>query len=519
MALLDDADFIITHIRHSCVTSDDTGMSELVIVNEDDEIITKKAKKCITKLYNSSEDRMFQKYSQSLDISATPSLSLRSKSLTKIEKDKNSKEHKLKCRNVTWKDKPRDLSDDEMAEMFKKYDKPFKAPNQSILALLLEQVGNVDNPFKDYCKFDGEGNVGEAATKKINIYFTMLPEGENGIPMTIIVTGDNACVQDAIGLALWKYTNEGRKPPLKSNSAHGYALHIAEDDGEVDMDFPALDPKESIFRFGFTSLALVEKETPEEQKKKNIVVKVYLPFNGFSSVQVDRLDVPMKDILDKMMRKRRLKKTGPEYILEKKSEPRVTIDLSRTLESMGTLEFCLIRQNSKRSQDKEEDIAGTSSIQASLASHQYKSYRVNMFHKFRANTEIQLGIYGEKIEIDPVVHQRTSKFWSKQKPVSFDIDLVVACEKIGEPNKHNNRQAFRIVRFSANTYKYTDFDGPTDITDEIVTKITNIIESRSGIYRKEYLDLAAERGEKAYKAKRGTSLSSLSISSIVNSLQ
>ena len=25
MALLDDADFIITHIRHSCVTSDDTG--------------------------------------------------------------------------------------------------------------------------------------------------------------------------------------------------------------------------------------------------------------------------------------------------------------------------------------------------------------------------------------------------------------------------------------------------------------------------------------------------------------
>ena len=36
-----------------------------------------------------SEDRIFQKYSQSLDISATPSLSLRSKSLTKIEKDKN----------------------------------------------------------------------------------------------------------------------------------------------------------------------------------------------------------------------------------------------------------------------------------------------------------------------------------------------------------------------------------------------------------------------------------------------
>ena len=51
-----------------------------------------------------------------------------------------------------------------------------------------------------------------------------------------------------------------------------YSLHIAEDDGEVDMDFPALDNKEPISKFGFTKLALVEREIPKTPPKSSIVV-------------------------------------------------------------------------------------------------------------------------------------------------------------------------------------------------------------------------------------------------------
>ena len=35
MALLDDPAFIISHLRHSFITSDDTGMCEMAIMNED----------------------------------------------------------------------------------------------------------------------------------------------------------------------------------------------------------------------------------------------------------------------------------------------------------------------------------------------------------------------------------------------------------------------------------------------------------------------------------------------------
>lgn len=38
-----------------------------------------------------------------------------------------------------------------------------------------------------------------------------------------------------------------------------FALHIAEDDGEVDWDFPCLDPHETVAKFGFSYLALVQR--------------------------------------------------------------------------------------------------------------------------------------------------------------------------------------------------------------------------------------------------------------------
>ena len=39
--------------------------------------------------------------------------------------------------------------------------------------------------------------------------------------------------------------------------------------------------------------------------------------------------------------------TGQAYNLEKQSEPGISVDLDSTLASMDTLEFCLVRENSK----------------------------------------------------------------------------------------------------------------------------------------------------------------------------
>lgn len=44
---------------------------------------------------------------------------------------------------------------------------------------------------------------------------------------------------------------------LNSAPVSQYSLFIAEDDGSPDADFPCLEPKEVVGKFGFTTLALV----------------------------------------------------------------------------------------------------------------------------------------------------------------------------------------------------------------------------------------------------------------------
>ena len=59
-----------------------------------------------------------------------------------------------------------------------------------------------------------------------------------------------------------------------SENTDMYCLHIAEDDGEVDTDFPSLDSREPVSKFGFTKLAIVEKDIPTHRNKSSFIVTV-----------------------------------------------------------------------------------------------------------------------------------------------------------------------------------------------------------------------------------------------------
>lgn len=49
-----------------------------------------------------------------------------------------------------------------------------------------------------------------------------------------------------------------------------YGLYITEDDGEVDWAFPCLDPRETISKFEFTTLGLIEMK-PSDRARHNAV--------------------------------------------------------------------------------------------------------------------------------------------------------------------------------------------------------------------------------------------------------
>lgn len=70
-----------------------------------------------------------------------------------------------------------------------------------------------------------------------------------------------------------------------SDNVSAYCLHIAEDDGEVDTDFPPLDSNEPIHKFGFSTLALVEKySSPGLTSKESLFVRMWVLLALFLSV-------------------------------------------------------------------------------------------------------------------------------------------------------------------------------------------------------------------------------------------
>ncbi|XP_037347858.1 target of rapamycin complex 2 subunit MAPKAP1 isoform X4 [Talpa occidentalis] len=476
MAFLDNPTIILAHIRQSHVTSDDTGMCEMVLIDHDVDLEKIHPPSMPgdsgSEIQGSNGETQGYVYAQSVDITSSWDFGIRRRSNTaqRLERLRKERQNQIKCKNVQWKERNSKQSAQELKSLFEKKSLKEKPPNsgkQSMLSVRLEQCPlQLNNPFNEYSKYDGKGHVGTTATKKIDVYLPLHSSQDRLLPMTV-VTMASARVQDLIGLICWQYTSEGREPKLNDNVS-AYCLHIAEDDGEVDTDFPPLDSNEPIHKFGFSTLALVEKySSPGLTSKESLFVRINAA-HGFSLIQVDNTKVTMKEILLKAVKRRK----GSQKISGSRAD--------------GVFE-----------EDSQIDIA---TVQDMLSSHHYKSFKVSMIHRLRFTTDVQLGISGDKVEIDPVTNQKAStKFWIKQKPISIDSDLLCACDLAEE--KSPSHAIFKLTYLSNHDYKHLYFESDAATVNEIVLKVNYILESRASTARADYF------AQKQRKLNRRTSFS------------
>ncbi|XP_021565811.1 target of rapamycin complex 2 subunit MAPKAP1 isoform X2 [Carlito syrichta] len=476
MAFLDNPTIILAHIRQSHVTSDDTGMCEMVLIDHDVDLEKIHPPSMPgdsgSEIQGSNGETQGYVYAQSVDITSSWDFGIRRRSNTaqRLERLRKERQNQIKCKNIQWKERNSKQSAQELKSLFEKKslkEKPPCSGKQSILSVRLEQCPlQLNNPFNEYSKFDGKGHVGTTATKKIDVYLPLHSSQDRLLPMTV-VTMASARVQDLIGLICWQYTSEGREPKLNDNVS-AYCLHIAEDDGEVDTDFPPLDSNEPIHKFGFSTLALVEKySSPGLTSKESLFVRINAA-HGFSLIQVDNTKVTMKEILLKAVKRRK----GSQKISGSRAD--------------GVFE-----------EDSQIDIA---TVQDMLSSHHYKSFKVSMIHRLRFTTDVQLGISGDKVEIDPVTNQKAStKFWIKQKPISIDSDLLCACDLAEE--KSPSHAIFKLTYLSNHDYKHLYFESDAATVNEIVLKVNYILESRASTARADYF------AQKQRKLNRRTSFS------------
>ncbi|XP_033119134.1 target of rapamycin complex 2 subunit MAPKAP1-like isoform X2 [Anneissia japonica] len=519
MALLDDPSFIISHIRHSFITSDDTGMCEMVIMNEEVDHNSKKrelqAKKttpwstyCVPENDSVMEDVTI--YNESYDIESSFDMGFRQRTNTAVRLEKLRRERKIQsqCKRVQWRENEQQLSAEDLNVLFAKKEvvPPVKSV-KSALAVQLEQFPNqTNNPFSEYSKFDGKAHIGSGNVKKINIYFTMATADKALQPLAVYVLC-SAKVLDLVGLLCWHYTNIGGAQEPLSENVESYCLMIAEEDGEVDTDFPALDNRELIARFGFPTLALVElnpKSVKPSQKTDQVVVNI-TSSDGASKIPLDNANITMREVLQKTLRRRKgiIPKSGPHYTLEKECFPGEKVDMDSTLHDMNTLNFVLVREHSKReSISFIHESPGNAPVTCEsplVLSSQYKSYQIQMLHRnvLRPPSGVDFGLSGEKIEIVPIMQQKTktSKLWTKQKAYSISSDKLADCTIVSEGK--SGKSVFRLVYLATSRdFKYHEFESKTEDIKEIVAKITQVLDLRSSQVRRDYLYLHSKKQQK-----------------------
>ena len=135
------------------------------------------------------------------------------------------------------------------SSMFMRKPVPAARPVKSALTAMLaeENDDNAENPFTElYSAISGRS---EGESMNVQVYFPAAKQPA-GKAMQLNVRKD-ATIEEVLGFALWTYWEEAWQPRIDEGlsgeddpkwgtvcSAVGWILRIAEEDGEVDEDFP-----------------------------------------------------------------------------------------------------------------------------------------------------------------------------------------------------------------------------------------------------------------------------------------
>ncbi|THH11943.1 hypothetical protein EW145_g312 [Phellinidium pouzarii] len=157
---------------------------------------------------------------------------------------------------------------------------PAARPKTSALTTKLASSNTSTNPFTElYALISGRAEV---ATMDVTVFFPHAQKPARK-PLTLTVRKD-ATIEEVIGFSLWSYWEEGWLPKLDDVltdeqkevrlSAVGWVLRIAEDDGEVDEDFPAPDRMGKISKFSFDAYAILEATPAQTAQNQQLEAKI-----------------------------------------------------------------------------------------------------------------------------------------------------------------------------------------------------------------------------------------------------
>lgn len=170
-------------------------------------------------------------------------------------------------------------------------------PMKSALTAMLAKTSSSTNPFEEfYAAISGRA---EGESKAVAVYFPKATK-PMGQVMELNVRKD-ATVEEVLGHALYRHWEEGWLPKIDEGlegeedprwsivcSAVGWILRIAEEDGEVDGDFPPPDRTGKISKFGFDAYAVLEASAAQSRSRpSNLTALTDRSHRDYSSTKQD----------------------------------------------------------------------------------------------------------------------------------------------------------------------------------------------------------------------------------------
>ncbi|XP_022673096.1 target of rapamycin complex 2 subunit MAPKAP1-like isoform X1 [Varroa jacobsoni] len=500
MALYDDSRFLLSHIRHSFRTADESRMYELAMVTDimhqtPFESLCAKVSEppsptsILYDLYSSVHDPELVQIARSCDIVRDNELvgAHRRRSNTAQRLDKLKKERRLqaKIKRVTLRNphpsertelcEGSDIFTPKPASSFRP-GKDAKAVTSLLSHLLITKPLPV-NPFSQFARLDARGH---SSAKTIRVFLPMLPEGERNFPMVVACQGTTR-VADLLGLICWQYTSEGRKPELKPDSQF-YCLRFAEETGEVEDEFPSVDLREPIGKYEFPSYQMQET-VPSDQP---MLVLSFHTKDGFSKVNVPPEALVLRDALEELFKRRRglREPLGSEFIVEKKAEPGVPLDLDAKLTSLNTTEFRIIpdspslqHSTAQRSSDCHLGLKLLPEWRM-FSGGNFQTYVVQMIQKLSKNVTVQLAISSEKLEITPLPLKTVNKMLWHVKPAAHNMREIAVCELMPKRN-HTGKRCFKVVYLDGDVFRDYMFEASIEKAEEIVEQVNCILQMRT----------------------------------------
>ncbi|XP_018782628.1 PREDICTED: stress-activated map kinase-interacting protein 1 [Bactrocera latifrons] len=457
MATYCNQHWLLSHIRNSFISTDDTGMCETVMLSNDmpknylrkyqttsvannaanqnrqpqqrksignkqhlqemvDPVLHEVDFVCYPGL-DQSDDEDMDLTAQSFEIQMYPEIwaqRFRSNTAQKLEKMDEARRNAAKIKSVNYEDEivPPERNDFFVKKTVLKTSEQSKNNDENLdksidvtddaggggngisvvksrLALqLANSPKQAQNKFIEYARFDGTSQRG-IQTKRIGVFLSMLPERERNYPIKICVLA-SAKIFEVIGLVCYKATIQYPKIPLKS--IRHYALYITEDNDAME-EFPPLDDKEPCSKFGFSHLTLAERRP---------------------LAQVTRIDYA-NNMATKSM-------TSEEDKVRLAAAAVQSVQSMEPTASGGCEEEDSNCAANSNNDDYEERMMSHNDM---LEAPMYRTYRLNIIEKPFFRRDVTLGISGERIEID---HHKNAKFWTKQKAVTYPIDVIASCE-------------------------------------------------------------------------------------------